>query len=348
MNIFSRLLIGALMLVTALGAAAPSGNSFFAPSIQAGPSPVALLEPEDGAYIWPPVVTLRWEPLEGVDTYMVTYINEAEPTVTKEFLVQGTQATLELAAGVSYQWWVTAVYPILHGMPAAGTSIEATPAPPQILPPAPQVGRRTFTISETPLAPAPPRSSIPHTGGYNDRVRLTWQPSFRAERYFIDRANLATGEVQRVGETPAAAFEDLSAAVGQTYLYTITACSSVGCSQPLETMNWVGTCQPALPAPALVRPVEGAIVPESLYRLEWSPVAKVSAYEVEVIDRNNQQILLQQVSLNPFLPVMLQGSLSWRVRAQDPVIGCPAGPWSVPGNYTAQPPFPVPPSPAVP
>ncbi len=91
-------------------------------------------------------------------------------------------------------------------------------------------GDPAISITSAALIPDPPTNVQASDGTYTDKVRVTWNASAGASSYVVFRATSAGGTQTNLGEISSTTFDDITAAVGTTYYYWVSACGGSGCS----------------------------------------------------------------------------------------------------------------------
>jgi hypothetical protein len=280
------------------------------------PAPVRIY-PEHQAYIGAEQITFAWEPVPGATRYRFELLRaDGNPRGTLDVWTWRTSFTAtDLQPNVTYYWCV-------HAISHSGKEGQ------------PCYRYREVTTSSEPLAPTAPPAVFAGEGRYHDRVRLYWQAAQRAVYYHVERARPGEQIRTRVGTTSDITFEDFVVVPGERYEYTVLACNEVGCSDPSPAdLGWAGQCsimgrpEPEQPKGRLL------FVPTSqLVELSWTTVEQAREYEYQLerphaqseADLENGGSHLTSVQVLVDQP----GTYRWRVRALDPAIGCPPGPWS--------------------
>jgi hypothetical protein len=285
------------------------------------PAPIRI-SPDHQAYIGADEITFRWQPVVGASRYRFELVREDGDASSKldvwtwrsEYTVRG------LAPGYTYAWCVQAIS-------ASGRQGQ------------PCYRFREVTTSEQPIVPPAPDAVFADNGRYKDRVRLYWQATYRTTHYEIDRSSPNLPNPVLAGSSLDIVFEDFEVTAGRQYAYSVRACNQAGCSVPsLPDLGWAGECA-YLGKPIPELPNRGAtLLPANdLVQLQWSVVGQVREYQYELEPRSaapaapDALVIGGSLLNNVDVYVPEPGKYRWRVRALDPTIGCPPGPWS---NYS--------------
>lgn len=258
----------------------------------------ALVAPGDGATInYPDAVAFSWSAVSGAVSYTLTYIagefdsSSATPvtatTTATSFLPQKP-----LAPGLRYEWRVRANY-------FSGTSTPV-PGPDSVL--------RSFSV-QWPEAASQPKLLSPANSGSNPIVsdpQLRWGPVAGAKEYEV-RLGSAVGasgivEPAKVRLTGTAYIPPNTEFSNTNYFWQVVAFdANGGAGKPSEVWQFkkalsyqAAPTVAAAPDDFYPEPLTGSSVPDAVsiplneLELQWKPVPRATAYDVEVVPHNGE------------------------------------------------------------
>lgn len=148
------------------------------------------------------------------------------------------------------------------------------------------------------------------------RVHLSWTDESEDETGFeIRRDDQVVAEV----DANVTAYDDSSAVVDETYIYTVAALSSCGTSAPSNEAMGVRLENVPLDTPDLVYPpADSAACVLPLIAFAWSTIDGAATYEFQLLAACGGTLLIDEIVDDPMVTYDLDtGTYFWRVRARN-------------------------------
>ena len=263
------------------------------------PAPT-LLTPADAAAAVPVATSLSWNAVNGSAGYSVYLGTTNPPTASTLSSTASFTPATPLVGGTTYYWMVASRDPNNNNKEAASAV-------------------RSFTTVATPLAAPILVSPAIGATGLSVTPNLTWGPVTGTAGYSVYLGTTtppaALIQTNATSLTPSAALTPAT-----TYYWMVASRDPNNNNKESASAIWSFTTAPALPAPSLTSPSNGATSVSSTTGLAWTAVPGTAGYSVYLGTSNPPTLstLVNNASFTPSAALAAGTTYYWMVASRDP------------------------------